>query len=255
MSFQLLPAMDIAEGRVVGVSGGNTATVSELARRWREAGATWIHLVDLDAAFGRGSNAALLEDVIANSGLRVELSAGVVDDAGLAWAESTGADRIIIPSRALTDLDWCAKAIETLGDRAAVALDGAIETGRNGEVAYRLSPRGMPVNSEPRGVELWGLLSTLNQMGCRRYVMTDVSRDGNLAGPNFDLYEAVMSRSTAAVLASGGVSSLADVRALAAFTVGGRHLDGVIVGRALHTGQFTLSDALAAIADSGPSGV
>ncbi len=245
MSFTLLPAVDVANGTAVrlvrGAAGTETAygDPRSAARSWAEAGAEWVHLVDLDAAFGRGSNHELLASVVAELPVRVELSGGIRDDASLQAALATGAARVNLGTAALEDPSWCDSVIGRHGEWIAVGLD--VRT--DGDV-HRLAARGWTRD----GGDLWEVLARLDAAGCARYVVTDVSRDGTLSGPNLDLLRAVCARTDAAVVASGGVSTVADLRALA--RLGGNGCagpEGAIVGKALYAGAFTLAEALAAV--------
>ena len=240
MSFELLPAVDVADGQAVrlvqGRAGSETAYGAPLdaALAWQRDGAEWIHLVDLDAAFGRGSNAALLAEVVAAVDVKVEMSGGIRDDESLEAALATGCTRVNIGTAALEDPDWCASAIARFGDRVAVGLDVRGST---------LAARGWTRD----GGDLWDVLARLDGQGCSRYVVTDVTKDGTLRGPNLDLLREVCAATDAPVVASGGVSSLQDLVALAALAPLG--VEGAIVGKALYAGAFTLPEALAAVAD------
>lgn len=236
--LQLLPAVDVVDGQAVrlvqGEAGSETGYGDALdaALAWQQAGAEWVHLVDLDAAFGRGSNAALLADVaaqLAERGVRVELSGGIRDDASLDRALATGAARVNLGTAALEDPDWTASAIAAHGDRVAVGLDVRGTT---------LAARGWTQD----GGDLWEVLARLEDAGCARYVVTDVTKDGTLRGPNVDLLRQVCGRTSAPVVASGGVSSLDDLRTLRALVPVG--VEGAIVGKALYAGAFTLEAAL-----------
>jgi len=242
VSFELLPAVDVVDGQAVRLVRGEAGTETgygdplDAARAWADDGAAWIHLVDLDAAFRRGSNADLLAALVAAVPVRVELSGGIRDDASLRRALGTGCARVNIGTAALEDPAWCAAAIAEFGERVAVGLDVKIQDGE-----HRLAARGWVSD----GGDLWDVLARLDAEGCARYVVTDVGRDGTLTGPNTDLLTAVCDRTAAPVVASGGVSSLADLRALAALTA--RGVEGAIVGKALYAGAFTLPEALAAV--------
>jgi phosphoribosylanthranilate isomerase len=231
----LLPAVDVADGVAVRLVRGEAGTETaygdplEAALAWQRAGAEWVHLVDLDAAFGRGSNRDLLRDVVAKLDVQVELSGGIRDDASLDAALSSGAARVNLGTAALEDPAWVRDAIARVGDRIAVGLDVRGTT---------LAARGWT----KEGGELFDVLARLDADGCARYVVTDVGRDGTMTGPNLDLLRSVTSATDKPVVASGGVSSLDDLRALA--TVPG--VEGAIVGKALYAGAFTLEEALAA---------
>jgi phosphoribosyl isomerase A len=235
--LELLPAVDIAGGQAVRLVQGEAGSETgygdpvEAALDWARQGASWIHLVDLDAAFGRGNNGAVLQAVIDRvPEVRVELSGGIRDDESLERALATGAQRVNIGTAALEDPDWTAEAIALYGDRIAVGLDVRGTT---------LAARGWT----REGGDLWDVLDRLEQAGCARYVVTDVHKDGTLSGPNVDLLRAVLHRTGKPVVASGGVSSLEDLRVLRSLTVDG--LEGAIVGKALYAGAFTLVEALA----------
>ena len=235
---QQLQAVDVVEGQAVrlvqGEAGSETGYGDALgaALAWQQAGAEWVHLVDLDAAFGRGANAALLADVaaeLARLGVRVELSGGIRDDASLERALATGAARVNLGTAALEDPGWTASAIARYGDRIAVGLDVRGTT---------LAARGWT----REGGDLWDVLARLDDAGCARYVLTDVTKDGTLRGPNVELLQRVCARTTAPVVASGGVSSLDDLRTLRSLVPVG--VEGAIVGKALYAGAFTLQEAL-----------
>lgn len=242
MPLILLPAVDVVDGQAVrlvqGRAGSETGYGSalEAAQTWQSDGAAWIHLVDLDAAFGRGSNRELLAEVVGKLDVDVELSGGIRDDESLKAALATGCARVNIGTAALENPQWCAQAIAEYGDKVAVGLDVQIL-----DREHRLRGRGW----ETDGGDLWQVLDRLNSEGCSRLVVTDVTKDGTLTGPNLDLLGAVAERTDAPVIASGGVSSLDDLRAIA--TLNGRGVEGAIVGKALYAGRFTLSQALAAV--------
>ncbi|MBO0676362.1 bifunctional 1-(5-phosphoribosyl)-5-((5-phosphoribosylamino)methylideneamino)imidazole-4-carboxamide isomerase/phosphoribosylanthranilate isomerase PriA [Mycolicibacterium sp. S2-37] len=246
MNLVLLPAVDVVEGRAVrlvqGKAGSETEYGSALdaALGWQRDGAEWIHLVDLDAAFGRGSNRELLADVVGRLDVKVELSGGIRDDESLAAALATGCARVNIGTAALENPQWCAEIVAEHGDRVAVGLDVKRDSD-DPAGSYRLRGRGW----ETDGGDLWEVLDRLDREGCSRYVVTDVTKDGTLGGPNLDLLGTVADRTDAPVIASGGVSSLDDLRAIATLT--GRGVEGAIVGKALYAGRFTLPQALAAV--------
>jgi phosphoribosyl isomerase A len=242
VSFTLLPAVDVADGQAVRLVQGEAGTETgygaprDAALQWQADGAEWVHLVDLDAAFGRGSNAELLAEVVGELDVAVELSGGIRDDASLERALSTGCARVNLGTAALEDPAWCAKAIATHGEKVAVGLDVRIVDGR-----HRLAARGWTTD----GGDLWEVLARLDRDGCSRYVVTDVSKDGMLRGPNVDLLRQVAKATPAPVIASGGVSSLQDLADLATVAAEGVGLEGSIVGKALYAGRFTLPEALA----------
>ncbi len=232
----LLPAVDVANGQAVrlvqGEAGSETSYGDPLqaALAWQSAGAQWIHLVDLDAAFGRGSNADLLADVIGRLDVQVELSGGIRDEASLAAALATGCARVNLGTAAIEDPDWTARAIAEHGERIAVGLDVR---------GHTLSARGWT----REGGDLFETLARLDADGCARYVVTDVTKDGTLRGPNIDLLRQVCAATDRPVIASGGVSTLDDLVSLRALVPDG--VEGAIVGKALYAGQFTLHEALA----------
>jgi phosphoribosyl isomerase A len=231
----LLPAVDVAAGQAVRLVRGEAGTETsygdpvDAALAWQRAGAEWVHLVDLDAAFGRGSNRELLAEVVKALDVNVEMSGGIRDDASLAAALDAGAARVNLGTAALEDPAWCAAAIAAHGDRVAVGLDVRGTT---------LSARGWTRD----GGDLWEVLARLDREGCARYVVTDVNSDGMLSGPNLDLLRELCARTDRPVIASGGVSSLDDLRALRDLVPLG--VEGAIVGKALYAGAFTLEEAL-----------
>ena len=241
-TLELLPAVDVADGQAVrlvqGAAGTETSYGSprDAALAWQTDGAEWIHLVDLDAAFGRGDNRELLAGVVGELDVKVELSGGIRDDDSLRAALATGCTRVNLGTAALENPEWCARAIAEHGDRIAVGLD-VIREGQS----YRLRGRGWVTD----GGDLWEVLERLNGDGCARYVVTDVSKDGTLTGPNLDLLAEVANATTAPIVASGGVSALDDLVAIAGLTDQG--VEGAIVGKALYAGRFTLPEALAAV--------
>jgi phosphoribosylanthranilate isomerase len=239
MRLELLPAVDVAGGQAVrlvqGAAGTETSYGDPLAAAlaWQAAGARWLHLVDLDAAFGRGSNAALLADVVGRLDIAVELSGGIRDGDSLAAALATGCARVNIGTAALERPDWVGRVIAEHGEKIAVGLDVR---------GSRLAARGWTTE----GGELAETIGRLDAAGCPRYVVTDVTRDGTLTGPNLDLLRRVCGQTARPVIASGGVSSLADLRAIGGLVPLG--VEGAIVGKALYAGAFTLPEALAAVA-------
>lgn len=246
MSLILLPAVDVIEGRAVrlvqGRAGSETEYGSALdaALGWQHDGAQWIHLVDLDAAFGRGSNAELLAEVVGKLDVAVELSGGIRDDDSLTAALGTGCARVNLGTAALENPQWCAKAVAEHGERVAVGLDVKIDPAAPAD-GYRLRGRGW----ETDGGELWEVLDRLDREGCSRFVVTDVTKDGTLGGPNLALLVGVTERTDAPVIASGGVSSLEDLRSLADLNSQG--IEGAIIGKALYARRFTLPEALDAV--------
>ncbi|WP_435870925.1 bifunctional 1-(5-phosphoribosyl)-5-((5-phosphoribosylamino)methylideneamino)imidazole-4-carboxamide isomerase/phosphoribosylanthranilate isomerase PriA [Leifsonia williamsii] len=232
----LLPAVDVADGKAVRLTQGEAGSETsygdpvDAAEEWAHAGAEWIHLVDLDAAFGRGSNRSLLKKVIRQvRGVKIELSGGIRDDESLEQALEIGASRVNLGTAALENPEWAANVIGQYGEAIAVGLDVRGTT---------LAARGWT----REGGDLWQVLDRLEDAGCARYVVTDVTKDGTLKGPNLDLLRQVMDRTERPVVASGGISSLDDIAALRELVPLG--LEGAIVGKALYSGAFTLPEAL-----------
>jgi phosphoribosylanthranilate isomerase len=233
--LELLPAVDVSEGRAVqlvqGVagSGGEFGDPWEAAKAWQDQGAEWLHLVDLDAAFGRGSNRQVIDTIVGRLDIKVELSGGIRDAASLDAALATGCRRVNIGTAALEDPEWTASIVAEHGDRVAIGLDVRGTT---------LAARGWT----REGGDLWETLERLDAEGCARYVVTDVNKDGMLQGPNLALLKEVCARTDRPVVASGGVSTLDDIRALRGLV--GDGVEGAIVGSALYRGGFTLPEAL-----------
>ncbi|WP_166985071.1 bifunctional 1-(5-phosphoribosyl)-5-((5-phosphoribosylamino)methylideneamino)imidazole-4-carboxamide isomerase/phosphoribosylanthranilate isomerase PriA [Canibacter zhoujuaniae] len=235
--LELLPAVDVREGQAVRLVQGAADAVTgygspvDAALDWVNAGAEWIHLVDLDAAFGTGSNTEVLREVMAATGdVKIELSGGIRDDESLQRALKLGATRVNLGTAALENPDWTAKVISEYGEKIAVGLDVRGDT---------LAARGWV----KEGGNLWEVLDRLEAAGCARYIVTDVAKDGTLAGPNLNLLQRVLERTNKPVVASGGVAELADIEALRTLVPLG--LEGAIVGKALYAGKFTLEEALA----------
>ena len=233
--LELLPAVDVKKGQAVRLVQGELGSESnygsplEAALDFQSAGAEWIHLVDLDAAFGIGSNAELLAEVVGKLDIKVELSGGIRDDESLRRALATGCHRVNLGTAALENPDWTAKVISEFGDRIAVGLDV------RGRI---LAARGWT----KEGGDLFETIERLDRDGCARYVVTDVTKDGTLKGPNLDLLRNVCKATNAPVIASGGISSLDDLKVLKELVSIG--VEGAIMGKALYAGAFTLSEAL-----------
>ncbi|MCW2781891.1 MAG: priA [Marmoricola sp.] len=234
--LELLPAVDIADGQAVqlvqGVAGSEKkfGDPVEAALRWQQAGAEWLHLVDLDAAFGRGENRELLARIVGTLDIKVEMSGGIRDDDSLDAALATGCRRVNMGTAALEHPEWCASAIARHGDRIAVGLDVRGQT---------LAARGWT----REGGDLYEVLARLDREGCARYVVTDVNKDGMLQGPNIELLASVAAATDRPVVASGGITELADLAALMELVPSG--VEGAIIGTALYEGRFTLEHALA----------
>ena len=236
MKLELLPAVDVAAGKAVRLTQGEAGSEEDFghplqaAKDWISQGAEWIHLVDLDAAFGRGDNREVIAEVVSNSGeVKVELSGGIRDDASLLAALELGAARVNLGTAALEDPDWTSSVIEKFGDQIAVGLDVRGTT---------LAARGWT----KEGGDLLEVLKRLEADGCARYVVTDVTKDGTLRGPNLDLLKLVMDNTDKPVVASGGISTLQDIEDLVALVPMG--LEGAILGKSLYAGRFTLEQAL-----------
>ena len=234
--LELLPAVDVKDGRAVRLVQGELLQESiygeplEVALQFQAAGAEWLHLVDLDAAFGRGDNGEILAEVIGRLDIKVELSGGIRGDESLKRALATGCQRVNLGTAALEDPEWTARVISEHGDRIAVGLDVR---------GHVLAARGWT----REGGDLFETLDRLERDGCTRYVVTDVTKDGTLQGPNLDLLKSVCAATNKPVVASGGISSLGDIAALSALNEIG--VEGAIVGKALYAGAFTLEEALA----------
>jgi phosphoribosylformimino-5-aminoimidazole carboxamide ribotide isomerase/phosphoribosylanthranilate isomerase len=236
MSFlELLPAVDVKDGRAVRLVQGELDRESiygsplEVALEFQKSGAQWLHLVDLDAAFGRGENSALLAEVIGKLDIDVELSGGIRDDQSLTRALATGCRRVNLGTAALENPEWTSRVIAEYGDRIAVGLDVR---------GHVLAARGWT----QEGGDLFETIARLESDGCARYVVTDVTKDGTLQGPNLELLKEVCAATKKPVVASGGISSLEDIKALCALNRIG--VEGAIVGKALYAGAFTLEQAL-----------
>jgi len=235
-TLEILPAIDVKEGVAIRLVQGELDKQSkygdplEIAAEFVAAGASWIHLVDLDAAFGLGNNFEVLASVIKSVDIKIELSGGIRDDESLNRALSTGCTRINLGTAALEQPEWTESVIKKHGDKIAVGLD---VRGR------QLSARGWTKS----GGDLFEAITRLDKVGCARYVLTDITRDGTLTGPNLELLKEVTSFTKTPIVASGGISSLRDVKTLTQLTNDG--VEGVIIGKALYAGAFTLAQVLA----------
>ena len=239
--FYLLPAVDVKDGRAVRLVQGEITQESiygaplEVALDFQSAGATWLHLVDLDAAFGRGENSDLLAEVVGRLDINVELSGGIRDEASLTRALATGCRRVNLGTAALENPEWTARVIQEHGDRIAVGLDVR---------GHTLAARGWT----QEGGDLFETIARLERDGCSRYVVTDVAKDGTLMGPNLELLKSVCAVTNKPVIASGGIATLEDISALAQLQSIG--VEGAIVGKALYAGTFTLEQALQTISST-----
>ncbi|CAN2237725.1 HisA Phosphoribosylformimino-5-aminoimidazole carboxamide ribonucleotide (ProFAR) isomerase [actinobacterium SCGC AAA044-D11] len=234
-ALEILPAIDVRGGRAVRLVQGeldkesNYGLPVEVARDFVLQGANWIHLVDLDAAFGIGSNFELIKDVISSVDIKVELSGGIRDDESLERALATGCSRVNLGTIAIENPEWTAKTISRFGDRIAVGLDVR---------GHTLATRGWT----EAGGDLFEMIAKLDKAGCSRYIVTDVTKDGTLTGPNLELLQEVCAATRAPIVASGGISVLEDLVELRALTPIG--IEGAIVGKAIYSGSFTLAQAL-----------
>ena len=242
MTFNILPAVDVVNGQAVRLDQGEAGTEKsygtplESALKWQEQGAEWLHFVDLDAAFNRGSNHELMAEITGKLDIKVELTGGIRDDASLERALATGATRVNIGTAALENPDWIADVIKRYGDKVAVDIAVRLEDGQ-----WRTKGNGWVSD----GGDLWEVLERLDSQGCARFVVTDVSKDGTLAGPNVELLRDVAAATDAPIVASGGISTLEDVLELARYQDEG--IDSVIIGKALYEHRFTLTEALEAV--------
>ena len=237
-ALEILPAIDVKDGVAIRLTKGELDNQSkygdplEVAGEFVKSGVKWIHLVDLDAAFGLGNNFKILDSIIKSVDIKIQLSGGIIDDESLNRALTTNCSRINLGTAALDNLEWVESVIKKHGDKIAVALDV------DGKV---LSPRG----GTKSGGDLFQMITRLDKAGCARYVLTDVNRDGTLTGPNLELLKEVTSFTKTPIVASGGVSSLSDVKALMQLTDQG--VEAVIIGKGLYTGTFTLAQVLSTV--------
>ena len=238
MSFQLLPAIDLRAGRSVRLYQGELSQTTDYgdpiraAQKFIESGAQWLHVVDLDAAFGQGDNGEVINQLTALSGINIELSGGIRDDHSLERALATGCKRVNIGTAAIEKPEWVASVISRFGALIAISID---VRGR------QVATRGW---TESAG-DIFDLISHFDRIGCQRYVVTDIERDGTLTGPNIELLRSVISHTSRPVIASGGISQLNDLRELAALSESG--LEGAIIGKALYSGAFTIAEAMAVL--------
>lgn len=242
MTFTILPAVDVVNGQAVRLDQGEAGTEKsygtplESALKWQEQGAKWLHFVDLDAAFNRGSNHEMMAEIVGKLDVDVELTGGIRDDEYLERALATGARRVNIGTAALEKPEWIASAIQRYGEKIAVDIAVRLEDGE-----WRTRGNGWVSD----GGDLWDVLERLDSQGCARFVVTDVSKDGTLSGPNVELLREVAAATDAPIVASGGISVLEDVLELAKYQDEG--IDSVIIGKALYEHKFTLEEALAAV--------
>lgn len=245
MTFTVLPAVDVVDGKAVRLDQGAAGTEKEYgtpleaAMGWQDQGAQWLHFVDLDAAFGRGSNHELMAEITSKLDINVELTGGIRDDESLQRALDTGAKRVNIGTASLQKPEWIAEVLKTHGDVVAVDIAVRLEDGE-----WRTKGNGWVSD----GGDLWEVLERLDAAGCQRFVVTDVSKDGTLAGPNIDLLRDVSAATDALITASGGIATLDDVRNVSRYVSEG--IDSVIIGKALYENQFSLTEALKVAAEA-----
>lgn len=236
----LLPAVDVSDGKAVRLVQGELGTETtygsplDAALLFQTQGAKWIHLVDLDAAFGKGNNFEIINEVIKKLDIDVELSGGIRDDDSLARALKTGAKRINLGTAALENPEWTKKVINQFGEKIAIGLDVR---------GNKLAARGWT----QEGGDLYETLERLDRDNAARYVVTDVTKDGTLKGPNLELLSAVAQKTSKPIVASGGISELLDIENLRQLTSQG--VEGAIVGKALYSQKFTLEEALKVAGD------
>jgi len=234
--LQLLPAIDISNGSSVRLTQNTIdqdleyGSPVDVANDFINQGASWIHLVDLDQAFGNGDNRSLIAKVLAiQTSVKVQLSGGIKNNETLDFAAATSAERFNLSTAALTNLDWVAEVISRFGSRVVIGLD---------VLGDELVARGEAIQAG----NLIDVLEKLESFGAQRYLVTDVTKDGMLRGPNLDLLKSVLAKTEKPVVASGGVSSLSDIEQLTSLVPLG--LEGLVLGKALYEGKFTLSQAL-----------
>ena len=234
--LELYPAVDIKNGMAARLTKGqidsteNFGDPLEVVQQFITAGSKWIHLVDLDAAFETGSNRSLIENITTLHGINFQLSGGIKNQESFSFAISTSAKQINLATSALNDLNWIEQVLDTHGTRISISLD--VEAKSN-----QLIARG----SGDRLGDLFEMIKKLDAIGCHRYVLTDIEKDGALSGPNFDLINKVSQASNGEIISSGGVSNIEDLMQLRKVGV-----SGVVLGKALYNGQIDLTAALAA---------
>lgn len=245
MTFTLFPALDVADGAL---ARGSAAALSpfDLVRSWQRDGARWIHLVDLDAAVGRRSNAELVNAIAAGTDVHVQRSGGIADDESLAAAFASGADRVSLATSALRDLSWCERVVAEHGERVVMSLDVRSVATSGASPELRLVDRG----SRTDVGKLEPVIADLARMGCRRVIVADAVRDGSLSGPDIDLYRTVAALSSMGIITAGGIAGLDDLGELQSLA-GDTTVEGAIVGSALLNGRFSVRQALAVVGDDG----
>ena len=233
--LNVIPAIDIKGARAVRLKQGKKDHVTdygdpvERAYEFQRAGAEWLHVVDLDAAFGEGSNWKIVESIVKQIDIKVEVSGGIRDDRSLDRALSSGSHRVTIGTAAMENPAWISEKFEDLAEKIIVALDI-----RDGRVATR----GWTEETVPYREAI----KRLDGVGCLRYMVTDISKDGTLTGPNLSLLEDVASNTESSVIASGGVALLEDIASLRHLVALG--IEGAVIGKALYEGVFTVAEAI-----------
>jgi phosphoribosylanthranilate isomerase len=234
--MDLYPAVDIKSGKAARLTKGqidsteNFGDPAEVVNQFIEAGSKWIHLVDLDAAFGTGTNKEIIKEITSFPNIAFQLSGGINNQTSLDFAISTNANQINLATSALHDLKWVEEVMQKYGSRLSVSLD--VDAGSN-----QLIARGSGDNLG----NLFQMIKRLDSIGCHRYILTDINADGALTGSNFDLIEKVTAVTDAAIISSGGVSSIDDLLKLRELQIA-----GVVLGKALYGGQIDLVSALTA---------
>ena len=233
-ALTIIPAIDIKGGRAVRLNQGRASQVTdygdpvERAYEFERTGARWLHVVDLDAAFGDGSNRAIVESIVANVDISVEVSGGIRDSDAVARALETGAHRITLGTAAVEDPLWAAKMIEKYGHRIVIGLD--------------VRDRVVATHGWTKSAgALADLIKRFDDAGCQMYMVTDISKDGTLTGPNIELLRESAALTSGSIIASGGVASLDDIASLRELVPAG--VEAVIIGKAFYEGYFTVSEA------------
>ena len=238
----VLPAIDILGGRAVRLAQGdyNRVTVYnedpvDQARQFVEAGAEWIHVVDLDGARdGVPGNIAIIERIARETGARLEVGGGVRTLETMRRLTEAGVERVVIGTKLVTDPDFVRSAVRCCGDGVVAGVDA-----RDGMVCVEGWREGTAASAQV-------LVGELRELGLRHLVYTDISRDGMQTGINAPAYVGIAVSAGFPVVASGGVSTLDDIRALR--DLGPGVIEGVIAGRAIYEGAFTVEEALLAAA-------
>lgn len=238
----LLPALHLVGGQAVQITRG-AETPSQplgdavaLARRWADEGVQWLHVIDVDAAFGHGDNASLVQAIVDSVPAHVQVAGGIRDDASLVRALNSGAARVTLGTAALADPDWCRAAIKHAGDRLAVGLD--------------VDSDALRANGWPPDENVLTAVTMLDEAGAQHYVVRCTAADGTKSGPSYELLGAICARTQGGVMAMGGISNLEDLRRLRGLVPIG--VEGVIVATALHDGSISVPEALRITAGERP---